>query len=560
MASLPLIRACFRYLRHRVNQVDSWRDMIWCLRGIGYERDIAHEFARLDQNYDEEGVNIVWENYRQQRGRKWSWVVVFQWLREDLDPETYKKFCEIYLADAPGAELALEGDIGLANLFVREIKGSLFFTDSKGNGFLYNKETRLWNKLYPNYICRQVSDVLKDALTKIKRQAEDIDYYRGTETAELYKPALAKVRSVNGATRIGKHVIQPLADTSIALNASKDLLPIKNGKVINLATLEVRDRVLEDYFTFECPVEYIQKDSYPIAEEFLREMCCGDREYIDYLRKLLAYFLSGEIFDRRFYILYGDGLNGKSTLINVMSEILSSYFRPMTNILTAANGKRRYNPELVSLMSARLGTVMETLEEDTLDSKQIKIVTSGDTIVCRPFYKEELHFVSNAKLCLMTNLPPKFDSSDKALAERVVVLPFKANFKNDSRYKDRLIDNIDEIFSYIIQGGTGFWVDKKPFVLPKTVKLETSKYFQDNNPLSMFLEHCCDLSKKKSRERASVIYDRYKQWSENGHMEYLSQKKFYNLLAEVCSKRRLNVGIVFRGIRLLDENAPSDEE
>ena len=69
------------------------------------------------------------------------------------------------------------------------------------------------------------------------------------------------------------------------------LLPIQNGKVINLKTLEVRERTQKDMFTFECNVSLTNET--PNADKFFEDIMPNieDREY---LRKCLGYIITGK--------------------------------------------------------------------------------------------------------------------------------------------------------------------------------------------------------------------------------------------------------------------------
>ena len=108
------------------------------------------------------------------------------------------------------------------------------------------------------------------------------------------------------------------------LNKIPHLLPIKVGRIVNLKTLEVRERTREDFFSFELSVDYNcnKQDSHPNASKFFEEICCGNAELTNYLKRLLGYCLTGETSERSLFIWWGEGMNGKSTVIDILKKIL----------------------------------------------------------------------------------------------------------------------------------------------------------------------------------------------------------------------------------------------
>lgn len=549
--SPDLIRASFERLKSRADVYHEWRDMIWCLRAIGCDIEIAHEFSKLSKKYDPDSVDELWDSYDPSKA-SWSLTTIFQWLKEDMNEEEYIEFCNLYLQKATGTELVLEGDWGLSKIFIDNIQTQLKLTDSKGHGYLYNPDTKLWEKVYPEFLCNVVSETLRPILKQIVDQVTKKDKINNTHLVDFYKGALYRALTSSGASGILRQSLRKLVDFSFIkkLNRTLDLLPIKNGKVINLKTLEVRDRVEDDYFSVECPVEYKPSDSYPIAEEFFLGICKQDVEYVEYLRRLLAYFLTGAITDRRFYIFVGSGMNGKSTLIKLMELMLGDLYKSLSDSVIIGQDKHSScTPELVPLLHCRLGVLPENRENVSLHSEKLKAFTGDDTLVCRPLYMEEFNFETQAKLVLMTNHLPQFNGSDKAMVERVVVLPFHAVFSPNPGYKDKLISNLDEIFSYIISKSKEFWEEKRVTKLPQVVIDEINRYTKENDVIGMFIEQCCILD-PTTKTQAALLYESYKQWCDFSRIYAIDSKKFFKALEKSFLKCKTKTCMKYQGIAI----------
>ena len=60
---------------------------------------------------------------------------------------------------------------------------------------------------------------------------------------------------------------------------------------------------------------------------FLWEIFAGDKELIRYIQRALGYSLTGLTIEQVWWLLYGTGANGKSTLQNVVKYTLGTYAR-----------------------------------------------------------------------------------------------------------------------------------------------------------------------------------------------------------------------------------------
>jgi putative DNA primase/helicase len=470
-----------------------------------------------------------------------------------MTEDQYLDFCNLHIKEFQGPELVLEGDWGLSIIFVEEIKDRLKLIDAKCNGYLYNEKTRLWQKICVEYMYNLISETLGPILKEIVSKSEQSDKIRGTKRANVYRPVLARVLTTFGACGILKQAIPRLVDRSFItqLDRTSTLLPLNDGKVINLKTLEVRQREAGDYFSFECPVNFTPRDEYPIAEEFFMGICKDDKEYVDYLRRLLAYFMTGEISDRHFYIFVGSGMNGKSTLIKLMQIILGDFYKGLSEAVMIGQDKTSNStPELVPLLSARMGVLPENRENVKLHGERLKAFTGDDSLVCRPLYMEEFNFMTQSKLVLMTNTLPSFNGSDKAMTDRVIVLPFYAVFPNNPTYKDRLIKNIDEIFSYIIVKSTEFWATRKVDNIPAVIKEEINAYSKDNDVVGLFIGDRCELV-YGAKERARDLYNAYTQWSEENRLPVLDKNKFFSNIEKRFMKQKTSAAMVYNGLRLV---------
>jgi len=80
------------------------------------------------------------------------------------------------------------------------------------------------------------------------------------------------------------------------------------------------------------------------------------------------------------FIMIGGGANGKSTFINVINALIGTYGSTAAAQTLIANGGNSINDDLVDLIGARLITVSETEEGQSLAEAKIKQMTGGDRL------------------------------------------------------------------------------------------------------------------------------------------------------------------------------------
>ena len=101
-------------------------------------------------------------------------------------------------------------------------------------------------------------------------------------------------------------------------NTAKNVLPIKDGKLIDMNTLIIRNRTIDDKFTYECPVNYIDetelnKEEFEWTRKYFNDLFSNDKDTMQVFLNCIKTTFSGQIL-RHIFICTGDGSNGKSLL------------------------------------------------------------------------------------------------------------------------------------------------------------------------------------------------------------------------------------------------------
>ncbi len=106
-------------------------------------------------------------------------------------------------------------------------------------------------------------------------------------------------------------------------NPNKELLCCENG-VVNLQTGELLDFSPEYLMIYKCPTAYQPDAEAPLWEKFMNEVF-PDKEVKNFMQVLTGYSITGETREQSFFILRGEGANGKSVFTDTLIKILGDY-------------------------------------------------------------------------------------------------------------------------------------------------------------------------------------------------------------------------------------------
>lgn len=180
--------------------------------------------------------------------------------------------------------------------------------------------------------------------------------------------------------RLVKLQVDALFDPSFGdrVNSDLDSLPLKNGKLINLRTGVVRDRVMTDLFTFECPVTYLVDDApCPNAKLLFEYAFRKDVELIDYVQQLMGYLITGYACEDNMYFLYGpegDIMKMSSGIFIVMalSQILGEFSAGWNPNLEAFRLEMLRGHRLISILDPNGVEAMKLVQDGRIFSNSNK--------------------------------------------------------------------------------------------------------------------------------------------------------------------------------------------
>lgn len=449
------------------------------------------------------------------------------------------------------------------NSVIKDNKQIKKFVISKGYYFVYNTETCLWQEISKIELNNQLCSWLYTQYLIINRRETDI---KKIEHLAKVVQKCSKVKYLDGVVM---SITTDLQDSEIFDKLDKlhpELLPIKNNQVINLYTKKVRERVITDYFTYECPVEPVEEYS-DFFYEAMSSIMCGEEDRIEYFQKVMGYCLTGSKEAQSYFIWYGKGSNGKSLILNLLQALLGKACSPISKSVIVDCGKKGGNgSEMISLKDLRLGTFSETNSNESLNEGMLKTISGGDKIRARALYKEEISFELFVKLIVCTNQKPNFNGADHGTTRRIKLLPFEAKFvsqnprSNKKEYKiiedlERILikNHLNEFFTFCLEGSMLWAKDKKFDVVPACIKEQQDEYIRDQNSFGTWFNDFVKPNEGFKLDRAEC-WKCYHRITDNCGLTPFSKMAFFEKLNEECGKPIKTNGVfVYRNFTLLEE-------
>lgn len=301
------------------------------------------------------------------------------------------------------------------------------------------------------------------------------------------------------------------------------LLNVLNG-TLDLRTGELRPHRREDMLTKLVRVTYDPQARAPRWEAFLHRIMDGDAELVAFLQRAAGYSLTGITSERAAFILHGDGQNGKSTFVQTLRDVLGDDYSARTPTETLLVRRETGVPnDLARLRGARLVAAAEADEGRRLDEARLKDLTGREAITARFMRAEWFEFLPQFKLWLSTNHRPVIRGTDRAIWDRIRLVPFTVRIPDEERdleLPDKLRAEASGILAWAVEGCLAWQRDG--LGAPDAVKAATEDYRTEQDVLGGFLRDSCILEESAS-VAAKSLYASYVQWCEDMGERPISQ-------------------------------------
>lgn len=324
--------------------------------------------------------------------------------------------------------------------------------------------------------------------------------------------------------------MKPVADDGDNWDADPSLLGVQNG-VIDLRTGVLRDGRPEDRITLASPFAYDPRTATAKWKQFVLDVCNGDRELADYFQVVFGYGLTGETGEQCFWIFYGLGSNGKSTLLEVLTKHVIPRHSWTMKFPSTKWSESMSDYQRAQLVGKRLIVSKENERTQRLNTEFIKSLTGDEEIEARHPYGRPFNFSPVAKFIMAVNHKPIILDETHAMWRRVRMVPFLRTFALNPTFAESLIAEASAALTWAVEGAVRYYA--KGIATPASVLNATTEYRKESDALAPFFEARCVLDENK-KVRAQHLFDALRDFYDKRQTpaeERLSQKELGQRMA-----------------------------
>lgn len=382
-----------------------------------------------------------------------------------------------------------------------------------------------------------------------------------------YDEELLQIRDVRGSIEHIKTDLNYIKNDE--LNSNENIINFKNG-LLHLDDMTLHPHDKNEYSTIQIPCDWTNKDSdTPVFDKYIDTLSNGDNEVknllLEYMGAILSNVKGYKL--KSFMILVGEANTGKSQYKALIEKLLGK-----DNYMSIDLSDLTERFATSSLYGKRLGGSADMGYLTVSDTKILKQLTGGDSIMAE--FKGENHFeyVFNGLLLMCANKEPKFgaNQNDNATYERIILIKCPNVIAKDKQDKSLLEKMYKEKEGIVYKAITAFKkvIDNDyRLSIPKSVLLTRKEYQKENDTITSFIEECLR-TLKDDRDSQNYttrdIYNAYLSYCKvnNNNFSRTNKElrdgiaKYYNIDTKDIIVHKTN-GNYYKNITLND-NAKSD--
>jgi P4 family phage/plasmid primase-like protien len=529
----------------RAQDRNEWMTIGWILYNIGEgcpeALDMWCDFsARCEEEYDEAVCIYQWDRMT----RKDLTLGTLRYYASVDNPEKYNEFkkeqAKKYIQESLNGS---HNDI--AKVLYAEY-GDEFVCASISQKTWYQFSNHRWEHIEDGISLRtkisgeivdRYTGIGKDILTQLAECVDKAEEAMHNARLKQVQKMINNLKSSPYKNNVMRECMEVFYDKRFIqkLDTNPSIFPFKNG-VYDLTTNIFRPGRPEDFISKTAPIEYIEMDE---DDEKIHDVY----EYLEKVfpdKSVRKYFMdvSSDIFlggnhQKHVYFWTGEGDNAKSVTQNIFEKMLGKLaIKFNTTVITGKKVQSgSANPELARAGGGvRWATLEEPNSDEMINIGILKNLSGNDSYYARDLFekgKEGREITPMFKLVFICNKLPKLKYSDKAVWNRIRVIPFESTFCRPDNpapesYEEQLKQKrfpMDKNFNQKIPGmlQAFAWLllkhrqTIKDRIEPEKVRMATAVYRKQNDIYRQFIEECIVEDKDKVVSLIE-IYTQFKEW------------------------------------------------
>ena len=362
-------------------------------------------------------------------------------------------------------------------------------------------------------------------------------YYKGT-----YIPIESKARTENFIMECVKKIdsVQYVSAKTVAnilielFMQYYELFPVKDPEVTyinmlsNVLAVHKNGRIEllkhdEKYnFTYQLGFDYDSQAKCPVFDRFM-QTSLADPDLIDVIGEFFGYVLNTNSKNyEKALMLYGDGSNGKSTLINIAKHLFGKENISVVELTEMGDMAK------TALMEGKLLNVSSDTKSKGLDTSAFKKIVSGEPVLGKYLWKDVYTIENLPKIVIALNKLP-FHNGDNSggFYRRFLLIPYSIVIQEEDKdyeLESKVVKNeLPAILNFAIEGMRRL-AEQGSFTESKSMIDAMNSFKESTNHVATFIEEeqYEEVSpESKTGTKLVDLYQDFNNWCrERGHNPY----------------------------------------
>lgn len=295
-----------------------------------------------------------------------------------------------------------------------------------------------------------------------------------------------------------------------------------NNGVYDLETKELLDYSPKYIIKNKIPHNYNPAAYHELLDKTLNKICCHDKKLRYVIEEMIGYTLLRRNELGKSFILTGDGSNGKSTLLDLINELLGEENISSVSLKELSDRFKTFQ------LDGKLANIGDDISNEYIqDNSTFKKLVTGEKVNVERKGRDPYDFKNYSKLIFSANELPRINDLSGGLKRRLVFIPFNAKFsKRDEDYDPFIKDKIttSAALEYLLKiaiDGLYRVINNNSITSSKVCDKVWEEYEAINNPVVSFIEE-----HKIENESVNDVFRQYQVWCVESGLKPLSKIVF----------------------------------
>lgn len=353
--------------------------------------------------------------------------------------------------------------------------------------------------------------------------------------------------STQNADRVLKCVCDHVAVKGSDVDNTPNRIVVRNG-ILDVETGILYPHTHKEIHTIKIDIDYnpdakVTKD----FENYLETTFMGVEKQVPIVQEMLGYCLYKKYFIEKFFFLIGDGKNGKSVFMNIMTKLLGENNTTSMTLHDICHPKDQF--VIIGLRGKLANVCGETGNDLIKNMGNLKKATGRDKIRARDLRQSAVEFYSFAKLIFSMNNPPVIEDSSTGSKRRFMLIDFPNRFGKeltddfaaDKQLEERLMseESITGILAWAVAGLKRL-IQNGDFTDTRTEAEIAVIYDKKSNPIRYFVQENINAN-YNSKVFDAEMFEAYATFAKENKLPSLKNTQIIKAIIAECAEIGIEV-------------------